>query len=165
MIDTHSHIGEDIYRNDLDNLMKTFASEGLQKVFCVGYNMPMNLRCIELAEKYDNIYAIIGIHPSEANSWNDETKASIIACCKNNKVLAIGEIGLDYHFDDAPTRDIQKQVFIEQILIADELRLPIVIHVRDAVGDLIDILKAIVYGVVLRVGPIDDPLVRMNRPS
>lgn len=141
MIDTHCHIGEDIYKDHIDELMSTLQKYDVGKVFCVGYSNSMNAKCIELCQKYDNVYAIVGIHPSEANEWNDETKDNLEKMCQNSKVLAIGEIGLDYHFDDSPSRDKQKEVFIEQIKLAHKLHLPFVVHCRDAVQDVLDIFR------------------------
>ena len=74
MIDTHCHIGEDVYKQNIDELVSTLQKYDVDKVFCVGYSTDMNNRCISLANKYENVYAIIGIHPSEANEWNDQTR-------------------------------------------------------------------------------------------
>ena len=141
MIDTHCHIGEDIYKQNIDELVSTLQKYDVDKVFCVGYSTDMNNRCISLANKYENVYAIIGIHPSEANEWNDQTRNTLEKMCENKKVLAIGEIGLDYHFDDCPSREQQKLVFIEQIKLAYKLHLPFVVHCRDAVKDVLDIFN------------------------
>lgn len=140
MIDTHCHLNDDCLFANAKNLVKNFEKDNLQKVFVVGYDLNSSLRAIELANKFDSIYAIIGLHPSDSNKWNEEFKNFLINNLPNKKVLALGEIGLDYHYENTNKIE-QKQVFVKQLEIANLLNMPVVVHVRDAVGDLIEILN------------------------
>ena len=95
---------------------------------------------IKIAGEFDCVYATVGIHPEEANTFNEKSIEELKLLASNNKVVAIGEIGLDYYHEFA-SRDLQKEVFIKQVYLANELKLPIVIHSRESTGDLIEILK------------------------
>jgi TatD DNase family protein len=116
-------------------------SSGISRVTNVGYDLPSSERSTKLAQDYDFIYAAIGIHPHNAAEANDETWERLLGLAKQPKVLAWGEIGLDYYRDLSP-RSIQKEVFIQQIKLANEVGLPIVIHNRDAHQDVLEIVKA-----------------------
>ncbi len=140
MIDTHCHIQEDCYKDHLDQILSDCKKFGIEKLFCVGYNPKMNDRCIALAKNLSNVYAIVGIHPSEVRDVSDDDWAVLERSLSDPKVIAIGEIGLDYHYDDGPAKEMQIAAFERQIKLAHKYNLPIVIHVRDATGDLIDVL-------------------------
>lgn len=139
MIDTHSHIQKREYDNN-DNVILDAFNSGVKKIICVGYDIKSSIEAIDVANKYDFVYAIIGIHPSEVEKLNDDYLLKLKQLAKNKKVVAIGEIGLDYHFEPF-NKEQQKKVFVEQIKLAHELELPICIHSRDATGDLLQILK------------------------
>ena len=140
LTDTHCHLNDDYFYDNASTYINNFENDNLLRVFVVGYDFISSKRAIELANNYDSVYAIIGMHPEDCASYNAEFKQFVVDNASNPKVIGIGEIGLDYHYgtDD---KQLQKDVLIDQIKLADKLHLPIVIHVRDAIGDLIEILK------------------------
>lgn len=135
MIDAHAHLIDEHY-SDVDAMIKSFSDDGLNLVISVGCDRESALKTVELAKKYDNVYAVIGFHPD----YVDEYDESIFKYLDDPKVVGVGEIGLDYH----TTKDNiekQKSMFVRQLEIANEHGLPIEIHSRDAVGDTLEILK------------------------
>lgn len=138
MIDTHTHINcieeisvEDIIKNALDN--------GVEKLI-VPAAYPTDIKVVkELAQKYENVYGLLGVHPSEVKGWNDDLIDKIKEYSKSSKIVGIGEIGLDYYWDKS-FNDLQKEVFIKQIKLANELNFPISVHDREAHKDTFDIL-------------------------
>jgi len=139
MIDSHAHLQDEKYEN-VEEVVNNAKLEGIDKIICASSSVNASKRAVEIANKFENVYATIGIHPEEAGEWNEDTKELFKELAKNNKVKAIGEIGLDYHYEFFP-RETQKQVFIEQIKFANELNLPIVIHSREASGDMLEIIR------------------------
>ncbi len=139
MIDTHTHINM-IEEISIDEILKNAFDNGVEKII-VPSAYPKDIEeVMELVEKYDNVYGMLGVHPSEVKDWNDDVENIIIEYSKNPKIVAIGEIGLDYYWDKS-FNDLQKEIFIKQIKIANELNLPISIHDREAHKDTFDILK------------------------
>lgn len=138
MIDTHTHINcieeisvEDVIKNALDN--------GVEKLI-VPTAYPTDIEVVkELAQKYENVYGLLGVHPSEVKDWNDDLIDKIKEYSKSSKIVGIGEIGLDYYWDKS-FNDLQKEVFIKQIKLANELNFPISVHDREAHKDTFDIL-------------------------
>ena len=141
IIDSHAHLSDERLIGRVDSISKDLSKEGLESVFEVGFDLSSSKSAIELASKYDNIYAIIGTHPHDAKYYDSEVEQFYLQNAGNKKVLAIGEIGLDYYYDKSD-RDVQRDVFAKQIVLADKVGLPIVLHIRDAYGDAIDILNA-----------------------
>ena len=141
LTDTHCHLNDDYFYDNASTYINNFENDNLLRVFVVGYDFISSKRAVELANKYDTVYAIIGMHPEDCASYNEEFKQYIIDNADNPKVIGIGEIGLDYHYG-IDNKQLQKEVFIDQIKLADQLKLPIIIHVRDAIGDLIELLKS-----------------------
>ncbi|MHB8073434.1 TatD family hydrolase [Desulfosporosinus fructosivorans] len=139
--DTHAHLDDSGYAEDFHEIVARMQSSGISRVTNVGYDLPSSERSVKLAQDYDFIYAAIGIHPHNAEGATDETWAKLLLLAKQPKVLAWGEIGLDYYRDLSP-RSIQKEVFIQQIELANDVGLPIVIHNRDAHQDVLEIVKA-----------------------
>jgi TatD DNase family protein len=139
--DTHAHLDDLGYAEDFQEVVMRLQSSGVSRVTNVGYDLPSSERSVKLAQDYDFIYAAIGIHPHNAEEATDETWAKLLILAKQPKVLAWGEIGLDYYRDLSP-RSIQKESFIQQIKLANEVGLPIVIHNRDAHQDVLEIVKA-----------------------
>lgn len=110
---------------------------------CIGCDVPTSLDAISWAKKYPKVFATVGFHPEFADTWIKENpEREIRKLAKEEKVVAIGEIGLDYHFDDNPSKEVQRKCFEDQIELAKELKLPICIHSRDADQETMDILKA-----------------------
>ena len=140
IFDTHAHYDDERFDEDRDALLKQLHQEGISYILNAGASPESLEDCIELSDKYSFIYAALGIHPHDADKMNEDLLNKIRILSKKEKVVAIGEIGLDYYYDNSP-RDIQKYWFERQIELAKELRLPIIIHDRDAHEDTINILK------------------------
>lgn len=144
--DSHSHYNDEKFNEDREKIIKDTFESGITKFVCAGYNIPSSLFSLELSKKYEYIYSICGISPndipqSEQELWKSIDEIIQIVKEKNSKKLvAIGEIGLDYYWNKENS-DLQKQAFIKQIELANEMKLPIVIHSRDASVDTIDIIR------------------------
>lgn len=138
MIDSHCHLTDPFYCGG-EQIIKSMAKDGLEALVTVGYDAETSAECACLAAKYDGVYATAGIHPSEIKSENDMDK--VLPLLSLPKVVALGEIGLDYHWDDVP-RDVQKRVFEMQLDAACSYNVPVVIHSRDCDGDMFPILKS-----------------------
>ena len=144
--DSHSHYNDEKFNEDREQLIQDTYKDGITKFVCAGYNIQSSLDSLEMSKKYDFIYSICGISPndipqSEQELWKSIDEISQIVKQNNDKKLvAIGEIGLDYYWNKE-NKELQKQAFIKQIELANELELPIVIHSRDASVDTIEILK------------------------
>ena len=142
MIDSHCHINDDLYKNSPSDYIKTAKLAGVDEFLVVGFDAKSSEISVEIAEKYDECFAAVGIHPSDVKKSKAGDLEVIKELCKNPKVVAIGEIGLDYYWEkDQEARDQQKEFFIKQIELANELNLPISIHCRDAIEDCLKILK------------------------
>lgn len=140
LIDSHAHLDDERFDGDRDILIKSLKSNKLELVINIGADFQSSINSIELAKKYDNIYASIGVHPHSASEVTEETLDKFREMAKEEKVVAIGEIGLDYYYDNSP-RDLQRKWFREQLKLAKELDLPVIIHSRDATQETFDIIK------------------------
>lgn len=140
LIDTHVHLNADQYDDDLQEVIDRALSEGINRMFVVGFDTKTIERTMKLIDQYDFIYGIIGWHPVDAIDCTDERLEWIESLSKHPKIIGIGEMGLDYHWDKSP-KDIQKDVFRKQIALAKRVQLPIIIHNREATQDCVDILK------------------------
>lgn len=145
--DSHSHYNDEKFDIDRDDIIKSTYQEGISKFICAGYDIESSKKSIEISKKYDFIYSICGISPNDVPENEKEIKIyleQIKNIIKNNisNIVAIGEIGLDYYWNKE-NKDIQKEMFIKQIELANNFNLPIVIHTREAVEDTLDILKNI----------------------
>lgn len=140
LIDTHAHLNDEKFISDQDEVIKRAKQQGLTSIINIGYNRETILQTIDLINKYEFIYAAIGWHPNDAHEMREADLAFIEELSKHQKVLAIGEIGLDYYWDFAP-KEVQKKVFKQQINLAKRVDLPIIIHDRDAHQDILTILK------------------------
>ena len=139
MIDTHSHINM-IKSKSSDEVVQNAIFSGVDKVIVPSAH-PQDIEDVmSLIDKYDNVYGMLGIHPTECQNWTDDLTDKIIEYSKHKKIVAIGEIGLDYYWDKS-NGEAQKEIFIKQIKLANNLNLPIAIHDRDAHKDTFDILK------------------------
>lgn len=143
IFDTHIHLNDKKIYENLDFYIQDALNKGVKKFLCVGYDLESSKIAIEIANKYHEIYASIGIIPTEYKQYNDDSINNLRKLMdKSNKIVAIGEIGLDYYWEkEESVRTLQKKIFIEQIELANELNLPISIHCRDAYKDTLDILK------------------------
>lgn len=140
LIDTHVHLNSERYNEDRLKLINEFKENNLEKVISVSYDMKSSKDNFELSQKHKKVYCALGMHPHDAKEYCSELDNFIKDKSSNVKVVAIGEIGLDYYYDLSP-REIQKQVFVKQLEIANELGLPVIIHIRDSFGDALEILK------------------------
>jgi len=138
-IDTHAHYDDEAFDEDRHSLILSLPQKGVDAVINAAQDTETSLKCIALAEKYDFFYAAVGIHPHEAHKYNVEVIEEIGKLALHPKVVAIGETGLDYHYDFSP-RDIQKESFRANIRLAQGLGLPVVVHDREAHKDVFDIL-------------------------
>ena len=144
--DSHAHLDDEKFNEDREQLIEDTYNDGITKFVCAGYNIKSSLDSLEMSKKYEFIYSICGISPNdipqtEEELWKDVDQISKYAILnQRKKLVAIGEIGLDYYWNKE-NKDLQKQAFIKQIDLANVLELPIVIHSRDASVDTIEILK------------------------
>ncbi len=140
MIDIHAHYDDDAFDSDRDELLTSlFNEKGVSKIINAGCNIETSLFAIKLAEKYDNIYATVGFHPSDVDKFDNDSFEKMKELIKHEKVVAIGEIGLDYHWV-SDNKDKQTAVFRKQLELAVEKDMPVVIHERDAVADCLEIV-------------------------
>ena len=137
--DTHVHLNSDAYEN-VDEIINNAISVGVEKMIVVGYDLDTSVKAVEIASKFDFIYAAIGIHPSEVKNAKLSDLEALESYFKSDKVVAVGEIGLDYHWDKE-NKDVQKRYFVEQLKLAHKYNLPIIIHSRDAAQDTYEVLK------------------------
>ena len=143
-VDSHCHIDGPEYDADRDGVIQGARDAGVRAILNVGTGDPHSgalERAIELAEKHDDIYAAVGTHPHDARLFDARAEARIKRLVKSSRVIAWGEIGLDYHYDNSP-REVQREAFRRQLQLAREVRLPVIIHTREAEEDTIDILKS-----------------------
>ena len=140
LFDTHSHYNDKAFSEDLENVLEKVKNSGVTKLVCIGYNLKSSKKAVELAQKYDFIYATVGVHPSDTKDMTDDDIETLKQLAKHKKVVAIGEIGLDYHYDDTDP-ETQKIWFRKQLDLAKELDMPVVIHDRESKGECIKILK------------------------
>ncbi len=141
-IDSHCHIDGEQFDEDRDAVVERARAAGVAAMLNIGTGDPHSddfRRAVEVAEKYDNVYASVGVHPHDAKLYDDKAEQHLIDLTKSKKVIAWGEIGLDYYYDHSP-RDVQRDVFRRQIRTARELDLPIIIHSRDADDETVEIL-------------------------
>lgn len=139
-IDSHAHLDDSKYDDDRFEMLTRARDNGVSHIINVGYDIPSSKRSVALAEKYEFIYAAVGIHPHDVVTEGEIGFQQLEILSSNPKVVAIGEIGLDYYRDLSP-RDLQKDMFRKQIRLASRLKKPIIVHDRDAHGDVMNILK------------------------
>lgn len=140
LYDTHAHLNDEAFAQDLEETLARAREAGVTRINVVGCDWETSRQAVALAEQYAEIYAVVGIHPSDSHTYSDAIEADLLSWGKRGKVVAIGEIGLDYHYDDTDeaTQDI---VFRRQIRLAHRLDLPLVIHSRDAMEETLRVLK------------------------
>ncbi|MFP7480155.1 TatD family hydrolase [Terribacillus saccharophilus] len=140
LFDTHAHINDKQFAEDREEMLQRAKDAGVSRLVVIGCDAEGITSAIELAEKYDFVYAAIGWHPVDAIDMTDADLDRIEELSSHPKVVAIGEMGLDYHWDKSP-KDIQKDVLRKQIQLAKRVKLPIIIHNREATQDIIPVLK------------------------
>lgn len=140
LFDTHAHLNDENYNEDRDEVIQRARQAGIRHIVNIGFDLASSRESIKLAESYDFIYAAVGIHPHDAAEAGPGYLEELEKMSLHPKVAAIGEIGLDYYRDLSP-RPVQRKVFLEQMALAKKLEKPIIIHDRDAHGDMMDILR------------------------
>jgi TatD DNase family protein len=142
LFDSHAHLDNSRFDEDREALINKLKEEKIKYVLNPGADIPTSINSVKLANEYDFIYAAVGVHPHDVEDMSEDTinvlRDLVIS---NKKVVAIGEIGLDYYYDNSP-RDLQRKWFERQIELANELKLPIIVHDRDAHQDTMDIIKS-----------------------
>lgn len=138
MIDTHAHLTDEHFDGRTQEIINGFTADGLDLVFTVGTNMQTSRDAVKLAETNERVYAIVGVHPDDYDTYNELELEEIVK--SSDKVIGVGEIGLDYHYR-SDNKVEQREVFISQLKLANKLNLPVIIHSRDATGDTLEILK------------------------
>ncbi len=142
LIDSHCHIDGEAFDEDRDAVVQRARDAGVLAMLNIGTGDPHNgeiAKAVAVAEKYDGVFASVGVHPHDAKLYDDAAEEHLIELTKSEKVIAWGEIGLDYYYDHSP-RDVQREVFVRQIRTAKRLGLPIIIHSRDADDETVEIL-------------------------
>jgi len=140
LFDSHCHLNDEKFAGDLDAVIQRMQEKGVLLCTTVGSDVETSRQCIKLAEKYPFVFATAGVHPHDAKDVADDYLAEIARMLDHPKCVALGEIGLDYYYDYSP-RDVQKRVLEEQIELAYRREMPVVYHVRDAHGDMLNILQ------------------------
>ncbi len=141
LFDTHCHLNDEAFISDMEDVIAHAHEHGVTRMNVVGCDWESSMKAVEIAEDHEGIYAIVGVHPGDADTYCDELEEDLRKWADHEKVIAIGEIGLDYHYEDNPSKEVQEIVFRRQIRLAREVGLPIVIHSRDAMEDTMRVLK------------------------
>ncbi len=141
LVDAHCHLNDEQFADDLDAVVARAADAGVQTVITAGADVESSRAAVALADQYDCVYAVVGIHPEHAATFNHATLQVIRDLAQRRKVVGIGEIGLDFYWAQNPPREIQERALIAQLDLAAELGKPVVIHDRDAHAKLIEILE------------------------
>ena len=141
IFDTHAHYDSGGFNADRDEVLSALPGSGVGLVVDPGCDVESSRRAVALAEKYSHVYAAVGIHPEDCAGCVEAEFDAIRALCGHEKVVAIGEIGLDYYWAENPPKEFQQQVFRRQLDMAAELDLPVIVHDREAHGDCLDIVR------------------------
>ena len=142
LFDSHAHLDDEKFNIDREKLIPEIYNSGITKILSCGYSLEGSIKAVELSKKYEYIYSSVGISPNDlCTNWEKDVEKidEILKNETNKKIVAVGEIGLDYHYET--NKDWQKEAFVKQIEIANKYDLPIITHTREAVSDTIEILK------------------------
>ena len=141
LFDTHAHLSDEAFDEDRHSLIPKLFESGVTRIIDVACDVRTADRTIELIDRYPFIYGTVGMHPHDVSAMDNALMDRISDILQHKKMLALGEIGLDYHYDLSP-RDCQRKWFAEQLELAKQLGYPVVLHIREAFGDCMDILHA-----------------------
>lgn len=144
IIDTHAHYDDEAFSKDRDNLLRSLRENNIEWIVNVGASMQTSRATVILTKQYEFVYGAVGVHPNETKDLTEEDMQELKEYTDRKKIVAIGEIGLDYYWD-TPSREIQKKWFIRQLELAKEVQKPIIIHSRDAARDTYEILSSSEY--------------------
>lgn len=142
LFDSHAHLDDEMFDADREQVIENIKNSGVKLVTNIASSIKTSYQSVDLAEKYDFIYATAGVHPSDVYDMTDSDLDTIEKLSMHKKVVAIGEIGLDYHYDGYD-ENLQKHWFLKQLKLAEKLDMPVVVHSRDAAKDTMDILKSV----------------------
>lgn len=140
IFDTHAHYDDEQFDTDRDQLLASMEAGGVGTIVNVGASLASSRTSVSLAERYPFIYAAVGVHPDHTGELDEDKLRELRELCGQEKVVAVGEIGLDYYWDEAP-REVQKRWFVRQLELARELDLPVLIHSREAAADTLEIMQ------------------------
>ena len=142
-IDVHCHLtGEEFETlGGVEGVVRRAEEAGVSRIVCSGFDLASSIKAAELAERFESVYFCAGFHPSELKKYKEGDLDEIERLCKKEKCVAVGEIGLDYHYDDNPPKETQRELFIRQLELAFRMGLPVVLHSRDAAQDTIVLLE------------------------
>ena len=140
IFDTHAHLNDKRFDEDREELIASLKENGVDYYCEIAYDMESAYRAYEISKNYDFIYSAVGVHPHDSKELTEEDLPKLKELLSKDKVVALGETGLDYYYDNSP-REVQKEWFIKQIELANELKLPIIIHDRDAHGDVMEVIR------------------------
>ena len=141
IFDTHAHYDDRAFTEDMDELLRDMHEKGVERIVNIGCSMNSSRKIAEMVKEYDFLYGTVGVHPDDVDNLTEQDLQVLIDLSNQDKILAIGEIGLDYHYDGID-KDNQKRWFVEQLNVAKQEKLSVVIHSRDAAKDTLDIMKA-----------------------
>ena len=141
LFDTHAHYDDEAFDADRDALLVALPQQGVALVVNPGCDPASSQKAVALAERYPHVYAAVGWHPENCAPYTPEGLAAVEALADHPKVVAIGEIGLDYYWEENPPRELQRQVFREQLALAQRLELPVIVHDREAHGDSLAMIQ------------------------
>lgn len=139
IFDSHAHYDSERFDEDREQILSDMNGAGVSNIINIGCDLQSSRNSIELADKYDFIYATVGFHPHDAKDFDEKASDEIKSMLSHKKVVAVGEIGLDYYYENSE-RDVQKEVFEKQLIIAKEFDKPVVIHSREATKDCLELL-------------------------
>lgn len=142
IFESHAHYDDEVFDGDREALLSSLQGHGIGTVINIGASLSGSEATVKLAEQYPFIYGAVGVHPSEVEELNEESFARLRAMCSHEKIVAVGETGLDYHYPE-PEAALQKEWFEKQVLLARETGLPVIIHSREAAKDTLDILQSL----------------------
>ena len=142
--DTHAHLDDDRFDADREGVIESLKENGVELFINVGADMEGSRESVRLSEKYEFIYAAVGVHPHDVENMTEADIDELTALLGHEKTVALGEIGLDYYYDNSP-RELQKKWFLRQLELGAELNVPVCVHCRDAMGDCLEIIKSVGY--------------------
>ena len=141
LFDTHAHYDTDAFDQDRMELLASMPEQGVELILNPGCDLASSRTAVELANRFPHVYAAVGVHPEECEGFDQSTLEELRKLAGDKRVKAIGEIGLDYYWEENPPREDQKKVFEAQLDLAEELSLPVIIHDREAHGDCLEIVR------------------------
>ena len=144
LIDVHCHLTGNEYETigDVEDVLRRASDAGVHTIICSAFDLESSYQSARLCERFDNLYFCAGFHPGELHGYHEGDLDKLAPLLRHEKCVAVGEIGLDYHFDNNPSKELQKEIFVKQLHLAKQAGLPVVLHSRDAAQDTVEILEA-----------------------